>query len=295
MTPVPSKTEAVWRVLTVLVPAAIEDDVAAVLGGGSLGVEIASAGGGRSALRVYLGPGDDAAAWRERAAAVLAAHGLDAQAGVLTIDPVADERWVERWQAALAPIPLGRRFVVLPNGPDDRAGGREPIVLVPGMAFGTGEHPTTRMCAAAVESLTRAGMRVLDLGTGTGILAIVALRCGAASVLALDLDPEAAHVASEVVAANGAGGAIEIRAGSIADRNGAVFDGLVANIQSSFFLANAAEVAAALVPGGWLVVSGILDDDVEEVRAALAAVGIRLDERHADGPWACVIGRRVPA
>jgi ribosomal protein L11 methyltransferase len=287
-----SQDEAAWRVLTVLVPAALEDDVAAVLGGGSLGVEIASAGAGASALRVYLGPADDADAWKRRAAEVLEAHGLPVEDGALTVSPVPDGRWVERWQKSLAPIPLGERFVVLPNGPDPRAGSREAIVLIPGMAFGTGEHPTTRMCAAAVEAHMRPGDRVLDLGTGTGILAVVAQRCGAGRVLALDIDPEAAHVASEVVEANGAAATVSVRAGSIADRNDETFDGLVANIQSSFFLANAAEVAAALRPDGWLAVSGILDDDVSEVADALAAAGIDLVARRADGPWACIVGRR---
>jgi ribosomal protein L11 methyltransferase len=222
---------------------------------------------------------------------VLAAHGVTSGGAALTIEPVDDDRWVERWQASLAPIPLGRRFVVLPNGQDPRAGGREPIVLIPGMAFGTGEHETTRMCAAAVEELTAPSSRWLDLGTGTGILAIVAARCGARRVLALDLDPEAAHVASEVVAANRLGGLVEVRAGSIADRAGERFDGIVANIQSSFFLVNAGDVAAALDPGGWLVVSGILDDDVSEVAAALAGAGLDAVRRHADGPWGCLIAR----
>src|SRR5512139_2423510 len=175
----PSPEAARWRVLTASVPAALEDEVAAVLGGGSLGVEIVPAGPGRSALRVYLGLADDPNAWRERALGVLEAHGVSTAEAGLSIEPVDDGRWVERWQASLAPVPLGRRFVVLPGGPIVATEGREPIRLVPGMAFGTGEHPTTRMCAAAVEELTEGGSRWLDLGTGTGVLAVVAAKCGA--------------------------------------------------------------------------------------------------------------------
>jgi len=280
-----------WRVLTALVPSAIEDDVAAVLGGGSLGVEITPAGPGTSALKVYLRAGDDGDDWRGRAEEVLASYGVRSIGGAVTIAPVDDDRWVERWQASLTPIPLGDRFVVLPNGPDPRSAGREAIVLVPGMAFGTGEHETTRMCAAAVEELTEAGSGWLDLGTGTGLLAVVAARCGASRVLALDLDPEAAHVASEVVGANGLDGRIEVRAGSIADCDGETFDGIVANIQSSFFLANAQAVAGAIVPRGWLVVSGLLAEDTQEVAAALEAFGLVVERKIVDGAWACLVAR----
>jgi ribosomal protein L11 methyltransferase len=282
-----------WRVLTAVVPQAVEDEIAAVLGGGSLGVEITAAGPGTSALRVYLGAGDDAAAWRARAEAVLASHGVDSGGDGPTVEPVGDDRWVERWQASLAPIPLGKGFIVLPHGGDAREDGRVPIVLVPGMAFGTGEHETTRMCAAALEDLAAAGSRWLDLGTGTGILALVAALRGATRVLALDLDPEAAHVASEVVAANGLGERIEVRAGSIADRGDERFDGIVANIQSSFFLVHARELAAALVPGGFLIVSGVLVDDVPEIAEALRAAGVIVGPRASDGPWACLIARNA--
>jgi ribosomal protein L11 methyltransferase len=199
-----------WRLLSALVPGEVEDEVASVLGGGSLGVEIRPAGAGKSEVRVYLGPADDPSAWRARAVRVLEGHGLTAEAAGVSIVPVADERWVERWQASLRPLPLGERFVVVAGAEDEPAGGREVVRLVPGMAFGTGEHETTRMCAVALERLVAPGSRWLDLGTGTGILAIVAARCGAARVLAIDLDPEAAHVAD--ASGNGNTGTITIGA-----------------------------------------------------------------------------------
>jgi ribosomal protein L11 methyltransferase len=283
-----------WRVLTARVPASLEDEIASVLGGGSLGVELAPAGDFGSAVRVYLGPGDDPAAWRARARRILEAHGLDAGDAGLTIGPVEDERWVERWQASLRPIPLGERFVVVPGEDEDLPKGREILRLIPGMAFGTGEHETTRMCAAAVERLVRPGTRWLDVGTGTGILALVAARCGATRVLAIDIDPEAAHVASAVIAANGASSTVEVRAGGIEVVAGERFDGAVANVQSSFFLRHAADLAAALHPTGAIALSGILADDAPEVAAALQAEGIAIEERHAQGPWGCLVGRRRP-
>jgi len=279
--------------MTARVPDALDDEIAAVLGTGSLGVEIAAAGPGTSELRIYLGPSDDPDAWRARAADVFSAHDLAAATTRVSIEPVADGRWVERWQASLSPILLGTRFVVLPTEALVVPPGRDPIRLVPGMAFGTGEHATTRLCAEGVERRVAPGSRWLDLGTGTGVLAIVAARCGASRVLALDADPEAAAVAAEVVARNGAGPIVEVRAGSMEARGGESFDGIVANIQSSYFLGNAPSLAAALGKDAELLASGILEEDVAEVSSALAAAGIRVEERSFDGPWALLLARRV--
>jgi ribosomal protein L11 methyltransferase len=278
-------------VLYVRVPDAVDDEIAAVLGGGSLGVEVAAFRPGVSELRVFLEPGYDAAAWRERAAAVLAAHGVAAPDAMLAVEPVEDGRWVERWQESLAPIPLGTRFVVVSTG-EAPAQGREAIRLVPGMAFGTGDHETTRMCAAAVERLVTPGSRWCDLGAGTGVLSVIAARSGASRVLALDTDPEAVEVASEVLAANAAAGAVELRVGSVPATRGETFDGVVANIQSSFFLAEADAVADALASGGVLIASGFLNDDVDEIASAFSSVSLRVDERLSEGAWACLIARR---
>ena len=281
-----------WLRLSAKVPDAVDDEIAAVLGSGSLGVEVAPAGPGMSELRIYLGPAEDASAWRARAADVLSAHGLPADPSRLSIDPVADERWVERWQASLAPIPLGARFVVTPAAGEPDAAGREPIRLIPGMAFGTGEHETTRLCAAGVERSVTPGARWLDLGTGTGVLAIVAARCGASRVLAVDSDPEAAAVAVEVVARNGAAGVVEVRVGSLAAVGGETFDGIVANIQSSFFIAHAPALVSALAEGAVLLASGFLEEDAPEVARAFDAAGLRISAPIVEGPWVLLTARR---
>jgi ribosomal protein L11 methyltransferase len=281
-----------WNVLTAVVPDALEDEIAAVLGGGTLGVEVASSGPGTSQVRVYFALAEDAQARRERARAVLSAHGLEDAASRLAVDVLDDGRWVERWQASLAPIPLGTRFVVLPLAAAGAPAGRDPIRLIPGMAFGTGEHETTRLCAAALERYVTPSSRWLDLGTGTGLLAIVAARCGAARVLAVDDDPEAVRVATSVVARNGAADRVLVREGSIDERVEETFDGIVANIQSSFFLASASKIAAALADRGVLLASGLLVEDLPEVEIALAAAGLEITERVSDGPWALVAARR---
>jgi ribosomal protein L11 methyltransferase len=284
-----------WLRLSARVPDAVEDEIAAVLGSGSLGVEIAPAGPGFSDVRIYLGPGEDAEAWRARAAAIVSAHGVPEAEARLTFEPVADERWVERWQESLAPIPLGTRFVVIPKEGMPEPVGRDPIRLIPRMAFGTGEHQTTRLCAAGVERSVTPGSRWLDMGTGTGILAIVAARCGASRVLAVDSDPEVAAVALEVVAANGAAGVVEVRSGSLNACSGETFDGIVANIQSSFFIAEAPQLVAALATRAVLLASGFLVEDVPEIVGALAAAGARVEVTLSDGPWAFLLARRTDA
>jgi ribosomal protein L11 methyltransferase len=226
-----------------------------------------------SEVRVFFGTRDEAEACCSRAAHVLGSHGLPSASGT-AIDPVDDDRWVERWQASLAPIPLGAGFVVVREEGSGVRDGREPIRLVPGMAFGTGEHPTTRLCAAALEERVAVGSRWLDLGAGTGVLAILAARRGATRVLAVEVDPDAANVASSVVAANGAAGAVEVRLGSIDAVGVERFDGIVANIQASFFLANAAALAGALAEDGVLLASGFLDEDVTDVTSALRSAGM---------------------
>jgi len=282
-----------WRVLRLRVPCALDDEIAAVLGSGSLGVEVAAAGPGMSEVRVYLATASEADLWRERAGDVLFAHGLSPERAGVAVDRVEDGRWVERWQASLAPIPLGARFVVVPNRTAGAYESREAILLVPGMAFGTGEHQTTRLAAAALELRVAPGSRWLDLGTGTGILAVVAARCGASRVLAVDHDGEAARIAAEVARANDADAIVEVRRGSLDACRGERFDGIVANIQSSFFLAEAAGLAEALEPAGILLASGFLDDDIADVGPALAAAGIAAEAHTAEGPWVCLVATRT--
>lgn len=284
-----------WVRLSARVPDALDDEIAAVLGKGSLGVEVAPSGPGTSDVRVYLEPSEDLDSWRERAVGVLQAHGIAASDLRVSVDPVADGRWVERWQASLAPIPLGRRFVVLPTDAAPGHAERDPIRLVPGMAFGTGEHATTRLCATALEHRVKPGTHWLDLGTGTGILAVVAARCGAARVLAVDNLSTAIGVAREVVARNGAAGIVEIREGSVEAAGGERFDGVVANIQASFFLERSGRLAAAMKTDAVLVASGLLDDDLADVTDVFAAEGIRIETHTSDGPWICLVARRLPS
>jgi ribosomal protein L11 methyltransferase len=286
-----------WAALLAEVPIGLEDEISFSIGRDSLGVEVVPAAAGRSLVRVYWAAVEGRAPSIAAAADALRAFGLDPAACALRVEPVEDGRWVERYQAALAPMPVGARFVVVPGAARPEPSERVEIRVVPGMAFGTGEHPTTRQCVAALESVVAPGSRWLDLGCGTGILAIAAKLLGAGEVVAVDVDPAAVEVAREAAALNGVGDAIDVREGSIDLFAGAEFDGIVANIAASFFLRHAAPIAAALAGSGRLVASGFLVEDVPELREALAAVGLRLVVAASEGPWACVgaqKARRAP-
>ena len=279
-----------WSVLVVEVPGGLEEEVAAALANHGLGAEVGVSSGGRAPVRVYLDDQVDADRWVTRAREVLGAHGVTS--ADVRLEALEDGHWVERYQQALRPLPLARRFVVLPGEHLAPTPGREPLVLVPGMAFGTGEHPTTRLCAEAVETTVEPGQVWMDLGTGTGILALVAARSGARRVLALDPDPEAVRVAREVVARNGGEERIEVREGSADARGAERFHGVVANIAASFFLRESEALASCLAPDGWAIMSGFLEEDLSEVEAAVTGAGLHVVDRAGSSPWSLLRARR---
>lgn len=282
-----------WVALRAVIPDLAEEEVVARLAEASLGAEVRHAGPGRSLLTVYLDVPVDSEVLLARGASAIEAAGLDPRSCDLAVETVADGRWDEAWRASLRPFPLGSRFLVVPADPPVERSERTILRLVPGRAFGTGEHPTTRLCAETLERRVRPQELWLDLGAGTGILAMVAVHAGAAGVLAVDRDPEAVEVCRETLEANGLSGPVRPVLGGIDVVKRGAFAGVVANIASSFFLRHAADVAAALRPGGTLVASGFLVEDVAEIEAFLAGAGLVSIESRSDGPWALVVAAKA--
>jgi ribosomal protein L11 methyltransferase len=206
---------------------------------------------------------------------------------------VADEDWGEGWKKDLRPLDVGR-VRVRPSWIDAAPPpGSVEVVLDPGMAFGTGSHPTTSLCLAALSDLltARPGASVLDVGTGSGLLAIAARKLGAGRVAANDEDPVAVAVARENAERNGA--ALELTGASLGGIAGA-FDVVVANILANVLVALAPALAAKVAPGGVLLLSGILAGQEEEVRAAQVRQGLAPlpggDRR--EGEWVLLALRR---
>jgi ribosomal protein L11 methyltransferase len=186
---------------------------------------------------------------------------------------VPDEDWSEGWKRDFRALDVGRvrvrpSWIDAPPPP-----GAVEVVLDPGMAFGTGSHPTTSLCLAALSALltARPGASVLDVGTGSGLLAIAARKLGAGRVAANDVDPVAVEVARENALRNGA--ALEVT-GTPVDRLAGTFDVVVANILANVLVELAPAIAARLAPGGTVLLAGILRPQEAEVRRAYLALGL---------------------
>jgi len=167
------------------------------------------------------------------------------------------------------------------------------IVLDPGMAFGTGTHPTTRLCLVALEELVVPGMHVLDLGTGSGVLSITAAKHGAASVRAVDIDPIAVASARENVSANGVASIVHVESGSL-EQARATYDLVLVNILYSVILDLLDRgLADALRPNGIVVASGIIDDQEADMVDAFVTRGIEVIGRRRERDWVALVGRRT--
>ena len=189
------------------------------------------------------------------------------------------------------PVSVGRRLLVAPPWDVPAAPGREVLVIEPGMAFGTGQHATTRGCLEAIENAVAAGGigSALDVGTGSGILALALARLGVPRVVAIDSDPQVVPLARENLARNGADG-VALDAGTAADLD-ARFDLVVANLLADVLVREAEALAARVEPGGCLVVSGLLASQAPAVAAAYC--GWRIAAEHRDEDWCTLVLRRA--
>ena len=208
------------------------------------------------------------------------------------------EEWAETWRQGIGPTRVSRRITVAPTWdvPREPDGGVL-IILDPGMAFGTARHASTRCALRLLDAAVRPGADIADVGTGTGILAIAAAGLGAARVLAADNDPFACAAARVNVDANQAAHAVEIHERKVSPDWLAAhhpLDGVAANIESGVLTALLPGFAAALAPGGWLVVSGLLAEESGDFAYEAAPFGFRLRDDDAEDGWWAGTFRLVP-
>ena len=239
---------------------------------------------GVSRIKFYLSDDDDG---RAQLASIRAGLGRE-----LTTATVRDSDWENNWRQYYQPIEVGEKLVVVPEWLDAPADGRIALRLDPGLIFGTGSHPTTRMCLAALEQYAGPGKTALDLGCGSGILSIAALLLGAKDAFACDIDDKCVGVAYENAALNGVGKEhYTVRAGDVlSDKRlqkefGGDYDVIVANIVADVIIALAPQVGKLLKKGGIFLCSGIIDDRADEVREKLVEAGWTIEETRSSEGW----------
>lgn len=208
-----------------------------------------------------------------------------------------DEDWIEVWKSKYLPLEIGDRFVIVPTWMEAPTVERQVVYIEPGIAFGSGAHPTTRMCLEFLENVLHSGDRVLDLGCGSGILAIAAASLDAASVLALDTDQQAVATAVSNIAQNGVEDIVQAKLGSLGEAlPTGPFNLVLANILSHVLLDMLqAELPKLVAPDGHLILSGILENQVDPILARAQKRGLMISEVRSHADWRTLLLKQKTA
>ncbi len=289
-----------WIELSVEATAASVDAVSDILvdagtGGAVIGKAFADSPENPNRVTAYL-PVDDRLEERlnriRDRVRLLPTFGLALESDEISIDWIEDQEWETAWKKHFKPVRIGR-VLVKPTWERVDAGPGDLVVEIdPAMAFGTGYHPTTQLCILALQDYVKSGDSVLDVGTGSGVLAIAAALLGAQRVSAIDIDTIAVDTAIENVAQNGLSDIIDVKRAD----SPMAYDGeanvVVANIIAKVLIDMAPDLAAKVMPKGLLIACGIINERAEDVRCAFEAAGVHTVEQRVDGDWVAIIGRR---
>ncbi len=245
-------------------------------------------------VRGYIPAGEDYPRIRRSLQVALKMAPLQTPPKWRRVKRLREASWRDAWKKHFGVQRIGRALVVRPSWVEYRPKGGETVIQIdPGMAFGTGQHPTTAMCLRALEGLVRPGVSVLDLGSGSGILGIAAARLGAARVLALDIDPQAVKATRENARINGVATVLQAREGPLEAARKATFDIIVANVSGLTLERLAPALAGSLKTGGMLIASGFLEDAVDGLSRAFAAAGFAVERVVEDGVWRAIVAHKA--
>ncbi|MBR7091898.1 MAG: 50S ribosomal protein L11 methyltransferase [Clostridia bacterium] len=241
----------------------------------------------RAVIHLYISPDVNPTESLDFLRGRLAENRIDAR---IDVGSVRQEDWADNWKQYFQPLPVGEKLIICPTWrPDPDVGGRLPLRIDPGLAFGTGGHETTRLVLEALERAVRPGCRLLDVGCGSGILSIAALLLGAADATGVDIDPTAVRTAVENGALNGfTAPRYRMITGNLADAVHGCFDVIVANIVADAVVALTPTAVRLLAPQGVYIVSGIIDTREDGVQQALAQNGLTVVRRDVRNGWVCL-------
>lgn len=241
-------------------------------------------------IHLYISPDENADKIREKLEDNLRKSGIEYR---IITDSLQQEDWETAWKRYYHTLEIGNKMAVVPSW-EKYEGDRIPLILDPGMAFGTGAHETTFLCLELLDEEIKGGERLLDIGTGSGILAIAALLLGASEALGVDIDPMCVRVAGENAQRNGVQDRLQIEAGDLAAKASGSYDVITANIVADAIIRLAPVAVQRLAKDGLFIASGIIDERADEVAAALAESGFALREiRRANGWVALVAGHAI--
>ena len=257
---------------------------------------------GLSQIKLYLEDTDTAGLARlETLLAGLRARNKSAYGALeMTVTAMAETDWEESWKDNYPPQPVGETLIVLPYWRAEETEGRLPVILDPGLTFGTGAHPSTQMVMEAMEQRLQKGMHCLDLGSGSGILSIAALRLGASTAIGVDIDPKAEDIARENAAYNGFSapeftaltGNVTADRKLMAELGEKRYDLVLVNIVADVIIGLSPVLPAFLDEHSTLICSGILDTRLQDVLTALEDAGFAAEQIKAKEDWRCVVAKK---
>ena len=248
---------------------------------------------GLSHIKIYLEDTDNAG--QEKLKGAVEKLGL-----TMTVKALEETNWEESWKDNYPAVEVGENLIVVPYWQADETNGRTPIILDPGLTFGTGAHASTQMVMESMEQIVKPGFKCLDLGSGSGILSLAALRLGAASAIGIDIDPKAEDIARENAAYNGFG-APEFTAltGNVTEDKALMgklseneYDLVLVNIVADVIIGLSPVLPEFLTEKSTLICSGILDTRLDDVVAALQKAGLTITNIRQKEDWRCVTAKR---
>ena len=215
----------------------------------------------------------------------------------LDTSSVKEDDWLNNWKKYFKPCPIGEKLMIVPTWEQDNlppeAAGRIPLLIDPGLAFGSGQHETTRLCMELIETYVAPDSHVLDVGTGSGILAITALLLGARDVTGIDIDPLAVKVAAENADMNGVGAHFTGRHGDLAKDVTGTFNLITANIVADIIIELTPDAVKLLTPDGIYIMSGIIEKRRHDVVKVLDELGLYIIEEKTDRGWCAIAARKI--